>query len=298
MIDVYKLVCEYAGKSYSNLGLCRNLHKITLRERYGILFSLIVLVSSGNQIALRRNIHGNLIGVLSCTERILFNLNVQISLLDNSNILADCTIFVNRYMTRIFQRGNSILFSCYVNWVVIFNSFSRSYSLTSCRCSIFICNTIIYSGLRIALLVSFGNNNIIVLFQLSNNKCTIVLLQSRFAINTVLRNVSTECTTGDRQFISSILINCTVERTASDINITVATYNSKPTIERAVRDVQLSQIMLWITATVINGIYRTCFELTTRDRSRTMVLECCLCIVDEFTACNIQNCIIIIFDGV
>ena len=201
-------------------------------------------------------------------------------------------------MTRIFQRGNSILFSCYVNWVVIFNSFSRSYSLTSCRCSIFICNTIIYSSLRITLLVSFGNNNILGLFQLSNNKCTIVLLQSRFAINTVLRNVSTECTTGDRQFISSILINCTVERTASDINITVATYNSKPTIERAVRDVQLSQIMLWITATVINGIYRICFELTTRDHSRTMVLECCLCIVDEFTAGNVQNCIIIIFDGV
>ena len=115
--------------------------------------------------------------------------------------------------------------------VVIFNSFSRSYSLTSCRCSTFICNTIIYSSLRIALLVSFGNNNILGLFQLSNNKCTIVLLQSRFAINTVLRNVSIECTTGNRQFISSILINCTVERTASDINITVATYNSKLTIQ-------------------------------------------------------------------
>jgi len=142
VIDVYKLVCEYAGKSYSNLGLCRNLHKITLRERYGILFSLIVLVSSGNQIALRRNIHGNLISVAVACNIVVIYCNIKICFLvycDRSSVFYFTSI-VYRDNTSILQCNKCISFLVVRNFLRVDNRIFSIYLICNffSSCSIFI----------------------------------------------------------------------------------------------------------------------------------------------------------------
>ena len=138
MSDVNLLVCILGRQGYSNFGLACIHQVLTLQisNALSYIYCFIIFSSNCNKIVLRSDIHSYPTGIIGIANHILSCCNIQIGLLDNSNILADFTICINRYLTCVFQRSNRIFLIVFSQFALIRNRLSSCNSIGNCCCCV------------------------------------------------------------------------------------------------------------------------------------------------------------------